>query len=258
MVDLQCSCAEAVHGLQQASVVQPCPTSMICKKIHLRQEQRFDITALIKSISAIRPAGPGRTCFDAVLIDGRTKEAMAENMMLMKVTLFQADDSTQHTEFSTCVNEKRPVTLLQMQGSKSSKDEYSFQSAFKGWRMVAASAEQPGADKAKSLMDSAAVLLAAENTEEFASKTYKRKEYKDIPGTETTVQLLLSLPCENSGIPDLDEEESVWQINLARIHEPQCRNQFEPRTENAFGSKQPFAIIRCNTHCIWGRRLLYK
>ena len=182
VIDLQCTCAEAVHGLQQASVVQPCPTGMIGETLRLHQEQRFDITALIKSISAIRPAGPGRKCFDAVLIVGNTKED-AENMMVMKLTLFQADDSTEHTEFCTCVDNKRPVTLLQMQGSKSSNDKYSFQSAFKGWRMVAASAEQPGADKAKSLMHSAAVLLAAENTEEFASQTYERKEYKDIPGT---------------------------------------------------------------------------
>ena len=32
VVDLQCFCAEAVHGLQQASVVQPCPTGMIREK----------------------------------------------------------------------------------------------------------------------------------------------------------------------------------------------------------------------------------
>ena len=29
VVDLQCTCAEAVRGLQQASVAQPCPTGMI-------------------------------------------------------------------------------------------------------------------------------------------------------------------------------------------------------------------------------------
>ena len=60
VIDLQCTCAEVVHGLQQASAVQPCPTGTIREKIHLHQEQRFDITALIKSISACRPAGTGR------------------------------------------------------------------------------------------------------------------------------------------------------------------------------------------------------
>ena len=84
VVDLHCATAEAVHGLRQASAAQPCPTGMVGEKFHLRQEQRFDITALIKSISEIRPAGPGRTCFDAVLIDGITKED-ADDMMFMKL-----------------------------------------------------------------------------------------------------------------------------------------------------------------------------
>ena len=101
-------------------------------------------------------------------------------------------------------------------------------------------------------MHSAAVLLAADKTAEFANQTYERKEYKDIPGTETTVKLFLSLPRANSGIPDLDEEESVWQINWARIHEPPTQQSIHSKDGNAFGSKQPFAMPRCNTHCIWG------
>ena len=63
--------------------------------------------------------------------------------------------------------------------------------------------------------------MADEDTEQFADKNMTQKDYTQIHGTETTVQLFLSLPRFNSGISDLDETESVWQINWTRIHEPE-------------------------------------
>ena len=80
---------------------------------------------------------------------------------------------------------------------------------WKGCRMMEASAEQPGGDKAKKLVLNSQALMSEHNTESFAGKTLEHKDYSLLQGKETTVMLFLSLPSHASGIADLDEEESV-------------------------------------------------
>ena len=91
--------------------------------------------------------------------------------------------------------------------------------------MMPASAEQPGGDTAKNLVEKAHALLSEQNTESFAGKTYEHKDYALHPGKETTVMLFLSLPNVISGISELDQEESVWQINWVHVHEPASQHE---------------------------------
>ena len=228
VVNLACTTAEAVHGLTMTSAVQPCPMGTVSEKLQLQQDQRFDLTALIKDVSPKRDAGrdaqtgQDKECFDITLIDGSTNESK-DKIMQMPLTIFMVKDSDVHQRFLQCSDKSEPVTLLQMQGSKNKENEYTFQSAFKGWHMVPASAAQPGSDKAQQLISNATALKADVNTESFATTSYETRVHRDysaVPGRETTVKLFLSLPRISSGIPDLDKEESVWQINWTRVHEP--------------------------------------
>jgi len=118
VVDLMYTTAEAVVGVRMASAVQPCPSGTVGGKLHLKEAQRFDVTALIKSVSATREAGPERSCFEVELIDGSTNEAKYKTH-IMKVTLFQSKASRIEDECRDCMNRKLPVTLLQICGSKS-------------------------------------------------------------------------------------------------------------------------------------------
>ena len=224
VVDLALTTAEAVVGLGNACAVQPCPSGTVGEKLHLKQDQRFDLTALIKTISPVREAGSERRCFDVELIDGSMNEAK-DKTQVIKITIFQSKQSHIEDECRSCMDQYLPITLLQMYGSKSHKGEYSFQSTWKGWRMMPASAEQPGGDKAKNLVDNSHALLSEQNTESFAGKTYEHKDYALHPGKETTVMLFLSLPNEISGISELDQEESVWQINWVHVHEPASQHE---------------------------------
>ena len=219
VVDLALTTAEAVVGLGKPSAIQPCPSGTVCEKLHLKQDQRFDLTALIKTISPVREAGSERQCFDLEFIDGSTNEAK-DKTQVMKITLFQSKQSHIEDECSSCMAQHLPITLLQMYGSKSDKGEYSFRSTWTGWRMVPASAEQSGGAKAKNLVEKSNALLSEQNTEYFAGKTYDHKDYFILPGKETTVMLFWSLPKDNSGISELDQEESVWQINWVHVNEP--------------------------------------
>ena len=82
-----------------------------------------------------------------------------------------------------------PITLLQMYGSKSDKDEYLFRSTWTGWRMVPASAEQSGGSKATNLVEKSNALLSEQNPQSFSAKTYDHKDYFILPGNETTAML---------------------------------------------------------------------
>ena len=258
VVNLAYTTASEVKGITQACAVQPCPIGTVSEKLQLQQEQRFDLTALILTVSPVRDAGTDRNtgadkkCCDVELIDGSTNEAK-DKKMTMPLTIFMVKDSDVHQQLLQCMENSLPVTLLQMQGSKTKDDEYVFQSAYKGWRVITASAAQPGSDKAQLLVNDAQALRSEQNTEAFAKPSFEanmRRDYSGVPGTETTVKLFLSLPSISSGITSLDEEESVWQINWARVHEP------APQLDimNRKGTKLWFPVtFRDNTmqHTLW-------
>ena len=123
VVDLAFAPAEAIVGLGKPCAVQPCPSGTVCEKLRLKQDQRFDLTALIKTISPVREAGSERQCFDLELIDGSTNEAK-DKTQVMKITLFQSKQSHIEDECRSCMDQHLPITLLQMYGSKSDKGEY--------------------------------------------------------------------------------------------------------------------------------------
>ena len=54
----------------------------------------------------------------------------------------------------------------------------------------------------------------------FEQKTYERTDFSALHGIETTVRLFKTLPRLDCGIADLDEEQTVWQINWVRVCEP--------------------------------------
>ena len=123
VVDLALTTAEAVVGLCKPSATQPCPSGTVCEKLRLKQDQRFDLTALIKTISPVREAGSERQCFDLELIDGSPNEAK-DKTQVMKITVFQSRQSPIEDECRSCMDQHLAITLLQMYGSKSDKGEY--------------------------------------------------------------------------------------------------------------------------------------
>ena len=54
----------------KTSAVQPCPTGSVADKMELQQTQQFDLIALVKEVSELRPTTSGRKVFDVCLIDG--------------------------------------------------------------------------------------------------------------------------------------------------------------------------------------------
>ena len=74
---------DSKDGAAETSAVQPCPTGSVADKVELGQNQHFDLTALVKEVSALRPASKTRKVSDVCLIDGSSNRESG-NMQTMK------------------------------------------------------------------------------------------------------------------------------------------------------------------------------
>ena len=76
------------------------------------------------------------------------------------------------------------------------------------------------ANKAINLASNAAEWLASDNTQAFQQKEFVARDFSADRGFETTCKLFSMLSRHESGIPALDEEETLWQMNWLRVYEP--------------------------------------
>jgi hypothetical protein len=217
VINLATTSANKVLGgaASSTSAVQPCPEGSVADKMELQQNQHFDLTALVKTVSPLRPA-KGRAAFDVCLIDGST-DLSTGKMRTMKTTLFGEEQSANqnHAFAEKCIENKVPITFLLLQGNKED-DKFTFSSARKGCRMVEAMASE----KMRRLTDNAVAWLADANTQAFEQKEFVARDYSADEGLETTCKLFAMLSHHESGIAALDEEETIWNINWLRVYEP--------------------------------------
>ena len=206
----------SLGSIAEASAVQPCPTGSVADKVELKQNQYFDLTALVKEVSALRPATSSRKVFDVCLIDGST-DPKSGKMQTMKAALFDEENKAKenHALAEKCQENRRPITFLMLQGSKHD-EKFVFSSAKKGLRMF----EAMDAEKATLLASKAADWLASDNTQAYEQKEFEPKDYSAEQGFETSCKIFSMLSRHESGIAALDAEETVWQMNWLRIYEP--------------------------------------
>ena len=222
VIDLAKSTAtQSLDSASNACAVQPCPTGSVAQNHALKNNQRFDILALVKSVSDLRPAGPGRKVFEVCLLDG-SRDPGNNKLKTMTVNMFtqEAQAEAQQAIAQQYMTQRVPVTFLQLAGAKDDEGKFSFQSAYKGWFMLEANVHQPQSEKAQYLKQQAETLLANEETDGFDQKAFQKTDFTLLSATETSVNLFKSLPRCDSGIPSLDCQQSLWQINWLRVHEP--------------------------------------
>ena len=131
---------DSKDGAAETSAAQPCPIGSVADKVELGKNQHFDLIALVKEVSALRPTNKtARKVFDVVLIDGSLNPETGK-MQTMKVALFAEEPKATeyHALAEKCMNNNLPVTFLNLQGSKED-DKFVFSSARKGMHMFEAS-----------------------------------------------------------------------------------------------------------------------
>ena len=117
----------------------------------------FDLTALIKEVSTLRPAKKeGRKAFDVHLMDG-SKDDETDKLRTMKVAIVtsEGDADAIRSDAQRYMDNKMPVTFLLLQGAKDENGDFSFSSGWKGFRLL----EAANSTKADLLAENATTLL---------------------------------------------------------------------------------------------------
>ena len=143
--------------------------------------------------------------FDVKLID-RSKSLESGKLRTMKVAPFGDNDTatSNHNLAQERMNSKRPVTFLRLLGGKEDGN-FKFLSAWKGFRMFK-TGESP---RTRLLLENADRWLESDDTEAFQQKEYVARDFSTTPGFETIVKIFSMLSHHNSGIPALDDDETL-------------------------------------------------
>ena len=100
------------------SAVQPAPTTKISGCKALGSQQCFDVTALISSVSPLRPAAAGSKVFDVVLRDASL--SLHDKPMTLPLTVYTPEENAEreHEKFEKFLGAKQPVTITQISGQQ--------------------------------------------------------------------------------------------------------------------------------------------
>ena len=224
VVDLGSTRAVPVMPRPGAQLV-PAPETTVAECAGFTMDQQFDITALIKDISAPRPGGMAqggpRVVSDVTLVDGTGEndgvgQPVARGMI---VTVFASapDGGSLFKMLRQAHADGSAVTLFRVGGRGTEDQRYVFQSTRDFFAVLL---KNP---KAESLMEKATAHMAApvDVLEQPEWRTHETGvDYEATLGKETTCALLKHM-LRVRAIPGLEDGETVWQLNWVRVEEPQ-------------------------------------
>ena len=224
VVDLGSTRAVPVMPRPGAQLV-PAPETTVAECAGFTMDQHFDITALIKDISAPRPGGMAqggpRVVSDVTLVDGTGEndgvgQPVARGMI---VTVFASapDGGSLFKMLRQAHADGSAVTLFRVGGRGTEDQRYVFQSTRDFFAVLL---KNP---KAESLMEKATAHMAApvDVLEQPEWRTHETGvDYEATLGKETTCALLKHM-LRVRAIPGLEDGETVWQLNWVRVEEPQ-------------------------------------
>ena len=254
VVDLSSTTMDRL-GEPPDSAVQPAPTATIAGSAGLAGNQFFDVTGLIQEATDVQQHANNRSSFVVKIYDG-SLDLGTQKVKVMPLRIYF--DTTE-----SVLNGLAPET----KGSSGSTDANNAGQPMSGERMKALADEHLQSKTAMSffcisgaqddagkfsfrstrhtfitgavgtkaeMMNGAAELhnLQADDTVvfELQTATSASRDWSLEPGRETQCGLLASFARNATGVPELDDGETVWQCNWVRMTEPSegqnIKNQF--------------------------------
>ena len=223
VIDLRATNASPV--LQTASLrhCQPAPPNDVAQAVHITTGQQFDITAFIRSVSAVRAGGAlggqPRVIADCELVDGSTLES--GKMAILPLSVF-ANKSTQEPELfqhlRAAQSQRQPISFFKLNGCKDQVAHTFIFSTSQDFHWTLARSA-----KATRLLSDASAILDNDDTESLPKSALQSrtdmKDYSNEPGIETTCFLFNSIT-QTTQVKKIESGETLWQINWVRIEEP--------------------------------------
>jgi len=217
------------------SAVQPAPEATIAASSSLGTNQFFDVTALIQEVQETRQHPNNRSSFVVRIHDG-SLDNDTQKVKAMPLRVFfdttrpntrsqSAEYPVSAESFKAFVEEhlqsKTAVSFFCISGAQDDNGRFSFRTTkntilVKG---VGAKAEQLSSDAALH-------GLQIEDTVAFELQAARgQRDWSTEPGTETRCKLLATFARNATGVPELDEHETIWQLNSVEITEPSQRQK---------------------------------
>lgn len=217
VVELDKTQADPLLASAAINGIEPKPSMPLSSIKQLVQNQRFDITALVKSVDDPIDVGGGRQVSNIVLID----EADADGKIpQLKMGLFYGvplskSDRAMIDILRDAVKDSEAISFFALQGKK--KDGgYSVNNS-KDFFLAKAKG-----DKSDRLSDAAAELneAPAEKCQTFQREgSGTGKKYDEEQGKEIFCKLLAALS-KKTNIAEIDGETTVWQMNWVEVAWP--------------------------------------
>ena len=204
----------------------PEPSATVAGCSHLSTQQLFDVTALVKTISALRPVNDNRVVFDVEIIDGSMTDDKVRTMQLAVFTErpspLSADAPPMWAFLNQALIERdaTPVAFFRIKGVQDDQGTFSFTTTKHTTIIEAATT-----GKGRSLAGDGARLLGLTNTHSLPIRKFDNSLARDFSqehATETMCALFGSIAnAVTTGVDALDKaEETLWQLNWVRVEEP--------------------------------------
>ena len=208
------------------SAVQPAPTATVAGGSNLGSNQFFDVTALIQEVHETRQHENNRSSFGVRIHDG-SLDTDTKKIKAIQLTIFydtvpsgSAAQPVAGVLMKAVAEEhlqnKTAVSFFCISGSQNNQGLFSFRSTKNTFLSKAVGAK---ADKLNG--DAALHNLQVTDTVAFDLQTAKAaRDWSIEPGKETRCKLLATIARTATGVPELDNGETLWQCNWVQISEP--------------------------------------
>ena len=212
------------------SAVQPAPTATVAASINLGTNQFFDVTALIQEVQETRQHENNRSSFVVRIHDGSLDDDTQEVKAMPLRMYFDTARTDTHSrsaehlasgeKLKAFVEEhlhsKTAVSFFCISGAQDDNGKFSF-------RTTKNTILDKGVGTKAENLNSNAVLhsLQLEDTVAFELQTATAtRDWSKELGKETRCKLLASFARNATGVPEIDETETIWQLNWVEVTEP--------------------------------------
>ena len=205
---------------KEGATVQPSPSMCIKDCILLQQSQRFDVTAILDSVSDVRSVSDTREVVKVTLIDDSGddgKPAQLTFAFFMNLPRSKEDAVTMNILQPSHANQFKPVfSFFALQGKKKD-DGYAFEADSKREFFLVKAV----GSRAERLTKVAESLQAVpeEMRDVLQQASHESRNYENEPGSQTLCKLLSDLAV-TTDVQKLNEKPTLWQGNWVEVGWP--------------------------------------
>ena len=209
--------------------VQPTPTTTVAGSSALDGNQFFDITALVLEVEEVRQHPNNRSSFGVKIYDG-SLDAKTQKVQVMPVRFYF--DTVPATDASGAARpasgefmkkaidehygNKTAMTFFCLSGNRDDGGKFAFRNTRHTRAVTAIGHKAQELNNKKELHQ-----LEGSDTMAFELQTAKlSRDWSLVLGSETRCGLLNNFARSPTDVPEIDEFETVWQVNWVRINEP--------------------------------------